>query len=84
MPCSSIALKMLTFSIRSSEIRCKPAVPLGQGWWDVEGRMRGWRVQQGGQMPTECFGGLTDKDEAVVKGLAASLACSSELGQSRL
>jgi hypothetical protein len=32
---------------------------------------------------TECFGRLSDKDEAVVKGLAGSLACSTERGQGR-
>jgi hypothetical protein len=31
----------------------------------------------------ECFGGLTVKDEMVVKGLAASLACSAGRGENR-
>jgi hypothetical protein len=29
---------------------------------------------------TECFGRLTAKDEAVLNGLAASFACSTERG----
>ena len=32
---------------------------------------------------TECFGRLTDKDEAVVQGLAASLAGSTKRGERR-
>jgi hypothetical protein len=32
---------------------------------------------------TGCFGSLDAKDEMVAKGLAASLACSTERGQQR-
>ena len=58
-------------------------VPLGHEWHAVLGRLRRSRIPRQSHAAAECFGRLTDRDEAVVKGLAASLACSTERGQDR-
>jgi hypothetical protein len=78
-----MALTMSRTSIRPTDIRCKLALPLARGWPGVLDHLSGSRVQRRGQMLTECFGGLNDKDEAVVRGLAAGLACSTERGHDR-
>jgi hypothetical protein len=82
-PRSSIALKMSITSIRFRDVRFKLTLPLGRAWRGVLDYLLGSRVQRGGRAPTECFGGLSDKDKAVVRGLAAGLACSIERGQDR-
>jgi hypothetical protein len=71
---------MLTPSVRSpeAEIRFKLALPLGQVWRGFMEPRRASQVQRRDHLMTGCFGRLTDKDEMVLKGLAASLACSNE------
>lgn len=78
-PRSSIPVKMPTTTpLRFGDVWFKLALPLGRAWPGVLDDLRGPRVQRGGHAPTECFGGLSDRDEAVVRGLAAGAACSTE------
>jgi hypothetical protein len=59
------------------------AMPRAQAWQEALGWLRRSRVQRGGRPVSECFGGLTVRDQMVVKGLAASLECSTEGGGAR-
>jgi hypothetical protein len=63
--------------------RYQPTVGLGQRWQDVLDRLRRCQLPQGGQVGTDCFGRLTDKDEMVVKGLAVRAAHWTECGEGR-
>jgi hypothetical protein len=53
----------------------------GRGWAGALAHLQRSRVRPGGQMMTECFGRLTDRDEMVAKGLSVSFACSIERGE---
>jgi hypothetical protein len=61
----------------------QPTVRLGPRLREVLHRMRLWQLPQVGQVGTECFGRLTDKDEMVVKGLAVRAAHWTERGEGR-
>jgi hypothetical protein len=65
-------------SIRLPGIGSERAVPRGRAGWVVTVRPPRRRVTGGAQPMNGCFGMLAEKDEMVVKGLAASLACSGE------
>lgn len=72
-----------TAPIPALDIQYRLAVPLGQDWHGALDWLRRSRSQPRGRVMTECFGRLTAKDEMVAKGLAASLACSTERGRGR-
>jgi hypothetical protein len=72
-----------TTSIPAFDIQYRLAVPLGQDWQGALDWLRQSRPWPEGRVMTGCFGRLTAKDEMVAKGLAASLACSTERGQNR-
>ena len=76
-------MEMSATSIPAPDIQYKLGRPLGRDWRCVLDRLRRSRVRPDGQMTTECFGKLTEKDEMVVKGLAVSFACSIERGVGR-
>ena len=68
---------MSASSIRSPHARPTATVPLWQGWRDLLDYSQRSQAQRGDEMTTACFGKLTDLDVVVVKGLAASLTCST-------
>jgi hypothetical protein len=72
-----------TAPIPAFDIQYRLAVPLGQDWQGALDWLRRSRSRPRGRVMTECFGRLTAKDEMVAKGLAASLACSTERGWDR-
>jgi hypothetical protein len=74
---------MLTPSIRSPEIRLELPVTLGQRWRGFSERLCRSQLKRGDHLLAGCFGALAEKDEMVVRGLAARLACSTERGQGR-
>jgi hypothetical protein len=59
------------------------AIPQAQAWREALDWLRRSQPRRGEWPVSECFGRLTVKDEMVVKGLAASLACSTERGGKR-
>jgi hypothetical protein len=61
----------------------QPTVRLGQRWRDALERLRRRLLPQRGQVGTECFGRLIDKDEMVVKGLAVRAPHWTERGEGR-
>lgn len=69
--------------VSSPEVRFKLAARVGQRRRGILDRLRQSRSQRRGQMMTDCFGKLADRDEMVVKGLLTSLARSTERGQGR-
>jgi hypothetical protein len=58
-------------------------MPHPQAWPEVLDWLRRSRAQRAERAMTGCFGALAVKDKMVVKGLAASLACSAERGDDR-
>lgn len=82
--CSSIALEMsTTTSVPAFDIPYELAIPRAQAWRGALDWLRGSRSRPQRRVMTGCFGRLTAKDEMVAKGLAASLACSTERGRNR-
>jgi len=74
---------MHTPSIRLPGIRSELALPRGRAGWVVTVRPRRRRVTADGQPMSGCFGLLAERDEMVIKGLAASLECSGEADGAR-
>jgi hypothetical protein len=74
---------MLANSIRWSGIRRSLPMPLAERLGGGLDHRRRSQTRREDQMMTECFGRLTALDEAVVNGLAVSLACSTERAQGR-
>src|SRR6266566_2538503 len=76
-------IEMLAPSVRSPESGFKLAVARARGWRRFVERRRKLQLGCGDLPMTRCFGSLTDRDEMVLSGLAASVLCPPERGQGR-
>jgi hypothetical protein len=72
-----------TTSVPALDLPYELAMPRAEAWRGVLDWLRRSRSRPQRAVMTGCFGRLDAKDEMVAKGLAASLACSTERGQQR-
>jgi hypothetical protein len=72
-----------TTSVPALDLPYDLGMPRAEAWRGVLDWLRRSRSRPQRAVMTGCFGRLAAKDEMVAKGLAASLACSTERGQQR-
>jgi hypothetical protein len=70
-------------TVTATELRSKLAGDLGRGWRGLGACLRRSASSSGSELRTQCFGRLAERDEMIVKGLAARFACSSGRGLDR-
>jgi hypothetical protein len=70
-------------SVPASGIAPELTMPRAQAWREPLERLRRSRARRADLTMTGCFGVLGVKDEMVLRGLAASLACAAERGDER-
>jgi hypothetical protein len=68
---------MATTSISAADLLRMGSVPRARPWQSVTAGLRPRSVPRGRQAAIACFGTLPAKEQMVVKGLSATLPCSS-------
>lgn len=63
--------------IRSPQARLKPAGALVRAWWALLARRRRSQSEHDRRVSTQCFGGLTTRQERLVEGLVAKVSRSA-------